>query len=523
VAVDVDGLEDVEARDQLWGEVHRRLPLGSRFEHARYIESRDALALNLRRHGYAWAEVEGKVEVDTASHAARIRLKAVPGPAVRFGHVRVVGVQSVREHLVARQARVREGERFNLDRIGQVQGRLQALDLFSSVRVDLEPSAQDPAVADVVIHAREAAPAELRLGGGFGLESFRTDVYASAVYLRRHWLGGLRTLQLRLDPGWAAVPTFWNSQRMGPSLLADVTLVQNDWPRRWQLTVGAAYELGVEYAFKYGGGHGRLALKRGFWHDNVLLTLRYEIEVLQFFDTDPVLVQDPVAAGRFFGYQNPYRVGWLEEDAALDLRDNPIAAHRGFFLGVSFEQGGPYAGGAFTYEKIVPDVRAYLPLGPRVTFATRFLFGQLFDQGSLGSPITRRFYLGGPNTHRGFSYDRLSPQIPSGTPGAPAIPVGGNQMVLASVELRVDVGRVFANMVTLAAFVDGGDVGATHVAWGDLNWATGGGLRYGTPLGTFRFDVGVRLNRVGTLETNGLPNPDPGERIAFHLSLGEAF
>jgi hypothetical protein len=111
-------------------------------------------------------------------------------------------------------------------------------------------------------------------------------------------------------------------------------------------------------------------------------------------------------------------------------------------------------------------------------------------------------------------------------------------MVLVSAELRVDVVRLFGRWLVLAAFVDGGDVSGpscggssscarvaarSSVDWDDLHWAAGGGLRYRTLLGSVRADLGVRLNRLTPFQPDGAPNPDPGERFAFHLSFGEAF
>src|SRR5262249_29147268 len=153
------------------------------------------------------------------------------------------------------------------------------------------------------------------------------------------------------------------------------------------------------------------------------------------------------------------------------------------------------------------------PLGTkRVVLAGRVLFGQIYVQGDLGSPITRRFYLGGPGSHRGFNYDRLSPQVPSGLPGVPPIPIGGHQQLLFQMELRVELFRISGYWLALAAFADGGDVAApscgspdcrqvtgnlrTSVDINNLNWAAGGGLRYKTVIGTLRFDLGVRLNRL---------------------------
>src|SRR5439155_23224063 len=128
------------------------------------------------------------------------------------------------------------------------------------------------------------------------------------------------------------------------------------------------------------------------------------------------------------------------------------------------EEGGVYAAGAFQYEKLTPEVRAYLPLGPRVTVAARAMFGQLFTQGDLGSPVTRRYFLGGPASHRGFNYNRMSVQVPSGIPGVPALPIGGDQMVLMQGEIRVDLLRLAGQWLAVAAFFDAGDVAGPKCA-----------------------------------------------------------
>jgi outer membrane protein assembly factor BamA len=166
-------------------------------------------------------------------------------------------------------------------------------------------------------------------------------------------------------------------------------------------------------------------------------------------------------------------------------------------------------------------------------------FGQIFTQGDLGSPITRRFYLGGPSSHRGFNYNRLSPQVPSGLKGVDPIPIGGDQMLLAQLELRLNLFRLAGNWLAMAAFTDGGDVAApscgtvecrqmignvpSSIDIANLHWAVGGGLRYKTVIGTVRLDVGVRVNRLSPFEPNGEPNPDPNQPVAVHISVGEAF
>jgi outer membrane protein assembly factor BamA len=534
--VEVSGLE---AQPRLEHETRLRLRMGERFDHAAYLAARDAIGERLLAGGHPWPEVSGRIEVWRRNLEAKIHLAVDPGPLGRIARVSVDGLPRSAWRLV-RYSGLREGARFDPERLDEARARVENLGLFSTVWLDYEHGDQ-PEDVNVVVHVRERSRNELRLGGGLGFDAYRSELHASAFYTRRHWLGGLRTLELKLQPGWVAVPAFWEIERTGPSLQAEATLTQPDWPiPRGQLRLSLAYDVGVEYAYQFHGPRTGVRLERGLWRDRLRLGVSYDFELLQFFNTDPVILDNPQLAGRLFGYTNPYRLGWLQQNAALDLRDAPLEAHRGFYVSLLAEEGGPFAGGAFLYQKLQPDVRGYAPLGSHVTLAGRFWFGQLFSQGDLGSPITRRFYLGGANSHRGFNYDRLSPQVPSGISGMSPIPIGGDQMVLASFELRVKTFRIAGQWLSLATFADGGDVGGpscattvthhctsvsrrTSVDWGDLNWAVGGGLRYRTVIGTVRADLGVRLNRLSATQSDGTPNPDPGDRYAFHLSLGEAF
>ena len=55
---------------------------------------------------------------------------------------------------------------------------------------------------------------------------------------------------------------------------------------------------------------------------------------------------------------------------------------------------------------------------------------------------------------------------------------------------------------------------------GDLRYAIGPGLRYQTPIGPVRFDVGYQLNPIPGLLVNGEPQ---ARRMRFHFSIGQAF
>lgn len=524
---------------------------GQVFVYSRYVGLKDGMLGILKAHGFPWAAIEGDVLVDRASNTAVIRLDLDPGPyshlgtidvvpggsggpqqreagAFQLGHTRPMPVDS---SLLLDKLGARPGDLFSLPSLEAGRGVVTQLRLFSSVSLFYERDPKNPNLVDVHLRVAEPSLDELRIGGGVGIESQRNEAHLQLLYTRRNFLGGLRTLELRLRPAFVVMPAVWSRiDRYGPAVTSDVIFTQPNPGRLTKLTWDVGYDLGIQYAYQYHGPRTQLAIARLLWHDRLSLSGSYNFQFLDFFDTAPQILSDPARAGAVYGYTDPYRLGWLEEDFTLDLRDDRVEPRKGFYAAASFEQGGEFAGGSFLYEKLLVDARGYAPLGKRVVIAGRAQFGQMFSQGNDSTPITRRLYLGGATTQRGFSEGRLAPQV-GGTGGLP-VPIGGDQSFLVSLEVRVDLVRLAGNMLSFAGFCDAGDVGRAKgddvsgwkygVDWAHLHTAVGGGLRYRTPIGTVRADVGVRLNRVSAT-TDGRPNPDPGQRAAFHISLAEAF
>ncbi len=542
-----DSIKDRRQQEAIW-----RMPMlvqGKIFKHDDYISEKQLMRQRLKLRGYAWPKVRGEVAIDRDALTAAITLAVTAGPLAHIGKIEVVGNDKVRVNDILRTADLTTGRRFSPDDLENARGRVYNAGVFSSVRITYVHDPVDPSIANVKIEVQESAFRELRVGGGLSIEAQRNDLHLFAQYTKRNFFGGMRSLRLRLEPAIVAVPAVWNPVRVGPALTAEAEFKQ---PflfglRHFDLRWVVGYDLGIDYFFQYHGPRTTLGVNYGLWRNRVNFGLSYNIQYLFFFQTASTVLENPEQAGSLFGYVNPYRVGWWQEDISLDLRDDPLEPHYGAYFQISAEQGGVFAGGAFQYEKIVPDARVYAPLGNRVTLAARAQFGQIWSQGDLGSPTTRRLYLGGPNSHRGFTYNRLSYQVAQGaSSNLPPFPIGGDQSLLLQGELRVRVVKLFGNWLGFVAFADGGDVtmpscrgdcvvSATgpdapaqpnktntlsSLQMSQLHWAVGGGLRYATIIGTIRLDVGVRLNR---LQDGALLTPDPGSRIAYHISVGEAF
>ncbi len=113
-------------------------------------------------------------------------------------------------------------------------------------------------------------------------------------------------------------------------------------------------------------------------------------------------------------------------------------------------------------------------------------------------PASLRFFTGGDNSIRGYEYQSLGPEEEGEV-------IGGKHLAVASLELE----RPLYGKWSLAAFVDGGN------AWshGELNEVIGigAGLRWRSPIGPLRLDLGVPLE------------DDTGSDFQIHFTLGPEF
>jgi outer membrane protein assembly factor BamA len=215
-----------------------------------------------------------------------------------------------------------------------------------------------------------------------------------------------------------------------------------------------------------------------------------------------------------------------------DTRDDVVEPRRGGFLSAEGSVAARALGGQVGFIKSYGQAFWFrrLPGMKGTVFATRAALGLAdgfqrtvqatdADRAPIPDefivvedlPASERFFAGGDTTIRGFALDTVG--APS-TISPTGFPKGGNAVVILNAELRFpawhDVGPV--------VFVDGGNVfeRVSDFDLGALRGAVGFGVRYRSPVGPIRFDIGFKLDRrqIGaTLEP----------RRAFHLSIGHAF
>jgi outer membrane protein assembly factor BamA len=129
-------------------------------------------------------------------------------------------------------------------------------------------------------------------------------------------------------------------------------------------------------------------------------------------------------------------------------------------------------------------------------------------------PLSERFFAGGSTTLRGFEQNALGGIAPD------RLASGGAALFVVNNEVRFPL----AWIVDGVGFVDIGNVfrRVNQIEYGELRPAVGFGVRFRSPIGPVRADLGFNLNR------RLLPGSEPASQVrerglVFHISLGQAF
>ena len=456
------GLEALPAGDR--SAVVDDLPLvqgGVFTEPARATEN-EQLASRLREHGYPSAKVHGEALVDRGTKEATLAITAQPGPRYSFGDVRVDtrGGKVIQPLWIwdeVRQA-IPEGARYSEEDLAEARRRVVAMGDFGAVKVTAGTPDPSTRTVPVLVETEEAPFHTLRLGGGVRMDQIRDEGRAIAEWTNRDFLGGMRRLTAHVEAGWAFIPNLVSSfgtddnsieERNGPVGRARLAFEQPRLFGKPTLSGQSSFELTRTLEQTYDEAGGRLS-NGVSWRPRSALTIipSYHLEGSYLNGATPgTAFTAPLTLGCNTTSNTCFVwLSYLEESVIWDRRDDPLEPRRGFYAGLSLQEGGGPLGGDFKYVRFLPEVRGYHTVGAEdgVTLAARLRVGQLYTASGSDSAVVTRFYSGGAFSMRGFNERRLSPLLltslpptPSDpTPAAFTVPIGGNGLIDGSFEVR---------------------------------------------------------------------------------------
>jgi outer membrane protein assembly factor BamA len=557
--------------------VMRVLDVGDIFEEAEFDVAAEGLGVAFANHGYAYARVRKAADVDITRNKVSLGYWVDAGPIARLGEIEITGMGPIPEDQIRRALALKPGELYSQEELESAERALLDLGVFSAVsvraRMPEDPKAPKPEVVPIDVALQVSKFKSVHLGGGVQIDSQRTDVHLIAGWENRNFLGGMRNFLVEIVPGAVIYPTRLPDLDSPERLLPEARLrLEFRQPTFLEArTIGVVRAQASLYPVLLSSERDPDAPVLGYRDGRVSAGLERSIYWKLWGSlTQNVQVNDPFA---YVGDLDPDLdtaiVSYPELFLRLDLRDDRLQPTKGALLSNTLQVAG--VGGDARDIKVQPEARGYIPLPRRVTLALRgtvgFLFAQNYgdtvaenaDTGTVTSTdratwvrdtqlmFLRGFFGGGAGSNRGYALREIGPHgyVPFYNPGQSAegmavpvscvpmagvelspncdLPLGGFSLYEASVELRFPL----LGPLRGAVFLDAADVSARELSlrFDHPHLSTGIGLRYATPIGPVRFDVGYRLP--------GLQAPDspdeyvPGETfglpIAVSFGIGEPF
>ena len=496
---------------------------------------------------------------DSPGYLAFVTYHIEPGHNYTVGRIRLAGNVSTHDSLLRRELLIEEGQPLRWQLVEESRRRLLATALFRDVTI--VPVMLDTTIgkADLLVRVIERKPAFYEFGVGVGsLERIR--VLANWGHFNLWGTG--RRFQIRTRVSWNVEDVVGNPIKFNEGQVNYRVDAEYTNPRMRN----SRYSLNIDLYTKREtrGESGLNMLSHGFnvgttWKasrrvtNNAYLGLKVTSPTVHPYAPDSLKVRfDELGETS----DQTRSINWA---IYIDHRDDLFRPTRGMYTVVTAKLAGGLMGGDFSFFKWSTAWHNYHETPAGGIFALRFMvggtrpYGRSLDLGPDGVPYDDRFFAGGSSTVRGYRHNSLGPQVTDQDeldrlnyssdvllPDNPAR--GGNYLMLTNVEWRFPIPLLRRWKFSSVFFFEGGNVWAqlrdlrmtgfrltsepgdpldpaSTKDW-DYRYSYGTGIRFDTPFGPVRVDVGFPLKRVRYVsETRDVQDP----KVIWHFSLGYPF
>lgn len=434
---------------------------GQRLDDSAYDSARDALSGSLTANGFLDARLlVHRVEVHSAQHTATIHLAWELGRRYRFGQVHFEGSQ-FREGFLQRYVPFKPGDYFDQAKLLLLQQALNGADYFSIVNVMPDVDNSSNGTVDVNV---QLAPA-------------KRTIYTGGLFLGTDTGYGVR----------GGIEMRWINRR-GHKWKNEIVAAQR------LKTVSTVYSIPLpgdnQRSFNYGASYRDsdtdtsqsrtfelTANETALWHNWVRTVGLHALSGT--FDVGKRPDEPEDTPGVEHGAST---LVYAEASLTRKQADNFNFVQRGWSLSFSARSTLSDLISSASFSQLTADAKWIRAFSGNNRLVLRASIGHIWTDDFSALPPQLRFFAGGDNSVRGFSYQSIGPENSDGRV------IGGNNLIVASSEVE----HYFTRQWGMAVFVDAGN------AFDGTNFTprigTGLGVRWRSPVGLVRVDVGTPVN-----------------------------
>ena len=462
---------DAAGRARQQGRVQRdwSLPPGQPFTQSAWDAAKADGLRQLQVRRYPTARIaHSRAEVDADAHTAQLSVTYDPGPAYRFGPLRVQGSERYDPEGAQRLARLPTGAVYDEAELLDAQLRLASSGYYDAVFLTLDTEGSDPQAAPVVAQVRDAPLQKLVFGPGVSTDS-GARLSLEHIHNRLPGIGWRAVSKLALDRETKLASTEWTALPGADG---------------WRWFAGGQLQRETTGDYEVNSGRLRTGRSQSTQHIDRNYFLQYDYAHSQGLNAPPSGTAVSVNYGWTGRYFNHLTAPTSGHGVALELG-----------VGTTLRpERDPFVRTLLRWQAFVPAGRVQDDAGQRrnARVALRAEAGAVLARGSAQVPVTQLFLTGGDTTVRGYGYRSIGARTDQG------LLYGGRYLAVGSVEWQRPI--VYQGALTdweSTLFVDAGAV-ADRV--GDLNArvGVGAGVRWRSPVGPLQADLayGVKTREV---------------------------
>jgi len=496
-----DTLKDMDAARQRLNVV-----TGETFRTSKLREDITLLTEAYGDEGYAFVNVNPDTKVNPAARTVDVDYQVSKGPAVKIDKIEITGNTKSRDKVVRREIELQEQQQFSGSQLRRSQERLRRLGYFEDVNITTRKAAGEDKL-DLLVDVKEASTGAFSAGAGISSgENFLFNVRLSEInLLGRGW-------RLTLNADFGQIRRNFSLDLTEPYLF-DTQITAGISLFNWRLLFSEFTRGGTGGSVRFFYPLTALGFNDvlGFSLLDSRVGLEYRLEQAEITDVSSI-ASNPIRAE-----QGTYLTSSITPRFLRDTRSHPFDPTYGSLQDIGIEVAG--IGGESKFIKAEARGRWYYPFYKSQTWGTFVAstggtFGYGLGYGKYRDlPLFERYFPGGINSVRGFRILSLGPRniVHQEQPsqGFRRESIGGSQQLIFNNEIIFPI--VEALGLKGVTFFDAGNAfsAADGIDFGEMRLAAGGGIRWLSPIGPLRLEIGFPINpRVGD------------DRQAFMFSFG---